>query len=86
MQQILKFITWRLLVCTAQHVSGVLAPITGTSTTAVAASGPVIRPRPRPTALLPPHSNGKTRGCYCSWWAPDDGREDARNVLSCTYE
>jgi len=20
----------------------------------------------RPTALLPPHSNGKTRGCYCS--------------------
>jgi len=30
--------------------------------------------RPRPTALLPPRSNGKTRGCYCSccsswWWA-----------------
>jgi hypothetical protein len=22
--------------------------------------------RPRPTALLPPRSNGKTRGCYCS--------------------
>jgi hypothetical protein len=35
-------------------------------------------------ALLPPRSNGKTRGCYCSW-APDDGREDARNMLSCTY-
>jgi len=24
---------------------------------------------------------GKTRGCYCSCWAPDDGRENARNVL-----
>ena len=22
--------------------------------------------RPRPTALLSPRSNGKTRGCYCS--------------------
>jgi len=40
--------------------------------------------RPRPTALLPPRSNGKTRDCYCSCWAPDDGREDARNTLSCT--
>jgi len=34
-----KFITWRLLVCTAQHVSGVHAPIIRSSTTAVAASG-----------------------------------------------
>jgi len=40
--------------------------------------------RPRPTALLSPRSNGKTRCCYCSCWAPDDGREDARNMLSCT--
>jgi hypothetical protein len=28
--------------------------------------------RPQPTALLPPRSDGKTRGCYCSccssWW------------------
>ena len=27
--------------------------------------------RPRPKALLPPRSDGKTRGCYCncgSWW------------------
>jgi len=24
---------------------------------------------------------GKTRGCYCSCWAPDDGRGDARNML-----
>ena len=25
----------------------------------------------------------KTRGCYCSRWAPDDGQENARNMLSC---
>jgi len=39
--------------------------------------------RPRPTAMLPPRSNGKTRGCYSSYWAPDDGHEDARNMLGC---
>ena len=27
MQQFLKFITWRKLVCTGQHVSGVLTPV-----------------------------------------------------------
>ena len=32
---------------------------------------------------LPPRSNGKPRGCHCSRWAPDDRREDARNMLSC---
>jgi len=26
---------------------------------------------------------GKTRGCHCSHWAPDDGRKNARNMLSC---
>jgi UDP-N-acetylglucosamine:LPS N-acetylglucosamine transferase len=35
------------------------------------------------TARLSPRYEGKTRGCHCSHWAPDDGREDARNMLSC---
>jgi hypothetical protein len=34
-------------------------------------------------ALLPPPSKGKTRGCYYSCLAPDDGHEDARNMLNC---
>ena len=34
--------------------------------------------RPRAKALISP------RSCYCSCWAPDDGREDARKMLSCT--
>jgi hypothetical protein len=28
-------------------------------------------------------AEGKTRGCHCSHCAPDDGRENARNILSC---
>jgi len=35
------------------------------------------------TARLLPRYEGKTRGCYCSHWVPDDGRENARNMLSC---
>jgi hypothetical protein len=35
------------------------------------------------TARLSPRYEGKTRGCHCSHWAPDDGRENARNVMSC---
>ena len=35
------------------------------------------------TARLSPRHEGKTRGCQCSHWAPDDGRENARNMLSC---
>jgi len=46
----------------------------------------VVVARPRPRTLLPPRSNGKTRGCYCSCWVPDDGREGASKMLSCTYE
>ena len=43
---------------------------------------PIIRSpaRPRPTALLSPRSEGKTRGRYCRCWAPDDGL--ARNNYS----
>jgi hypothetical protein len=53
---------------TAQHVSGILLSIIRSLSTAVAASGlplecggssVVGRGRPRPTALLPPRSNGK---------------------------
>ena len=35
------------------------------------------------TARLSPRYEGKTRGCHCSHWAPDDGQENARNMLSC---
>jgi len=39
-------------------------------------------PRPRPTALLPPRYNGKPEAATAVV-APDDGREVARNMLSC---
>jgi hypothetical protein len=32
---------------------------------------------------LSPRYKGKTRDCHCSRWDPDDGRENARNMLSC---
>ena len=35
------------------------------------------------TGRLSPRYEGKTRGYHCSHWAPDDGRENARNMLSC---
>ena len=39
--------------------------------------------RPRPTALLPPCSEGKPEAAAAVVVAPDDGHEDARNMLSC---
>ena len=35
------------------------------------------------TTWLSPWYEGKTRGCHCSHWAPDDGQENARNMFSC---
>ena len=35
------------------------------------------------TARPSPRYEGKTRGCHCSHRAPDDGWENARNMLSC---
>jgi hypothetical protein len=46
--------------------------------------GPAGRPaRPRPTALLSPRSDGKPEAATAAVVAPDDGHEDARNMLSC---
>ena len=39
--------------------------------------------RPRPTALLSPRSDGKPETATAVVVAPDDGHEDARNMLSC---
>ena len=39
--------------------------------------------RPRPTALQPARSNGKPEAATAVVVAPDDGHEDARNMLSC---
>ena len=37
----------------------------------------------RPTALLSPSSYGKPEGTTAVIVVPDDGHEDARNMLSC---
>ena len=38
--------------------------------------------RPRPTALLPPSSDGKPEAATAVVVAPDDGHEDSRNTTS----
>jgi len=73
-------------------------PSSGATTTAVAASGlpselgdrnavhrgRAGRPaRPRPTTLLSPSSDGKPEAATAVVVAPDDGHEDARNMLIC---
>ena len=45
--------------------------------------GPVGLARPRPTALLSPSSDGKPEAAAAVVVAPDDGHEDARNMLTC---
>jgi hypothetical protein len=39
--------------------------------------------RPRPTALQLPSSDGKPKAATAVVVAPDDGHEDAGNMLSC---
>jgi len=46
--------------------------------------GPVAGNRSVLANTLQSPTTGPTRGCYCSCWVPKDGREDARNMLSCT--
>jgi hypothetical protein len=64
-------------------------PSSGATTTAVAASGLPSElgdsrtARPRPTALLSPSSYGKPEAATAVVVAPDDGHEDAQNMLSC---
>jgi len=73
-------------------------PSSGATTTAVAASGlpselgdsSAVRhgraswpAQPRPATLLSPSSHGKPEAAAAVVAAPDDGHEDARNMLSC---
>jgi hypothetical protein len=93
MQQFFSLLSWPLF--TALHVSGIFRPSSGAQRLqwqplvltshrgdsrvvfVVGPAGPTTN-----TTRLSPRCEGKTRGCYCSRWAPDDGRKNARNMLS----
>jgi hypothetical protein len=89
MQKLLKFITCRLVQLNMFQASS--WPSSGATITAVAASGLPSelgvssadgRGRAGTTALLSPSSDGKPQAATAVV-SPDDGHEDARNMLSC---
>jgi hypothetical protein len=69
-------VSWTVCYVTLWHVNCVLCDLW--TVFVVRSAGPTTN-----TARLSPRYEGKTRGCHCSHWAPDNGRENARKMLSC---
>ena len=67
----------------AVAASGLPSELGDSSTVGRGRSGQLARPRP--TALLSPSSDGKPEALTVVVVAPDDGHEDARNMLSCIW-
>ena len=65
---------------TAVAASGLPSELGGSSAVGRGRAGPA---RPRPTALLEPSSDGKPDAATAVVVAPEDGHEDARNMLTC---